>query len=104
MLYNLKSLFIVALFISSFSVSAQTHQKNDDQIEEFKKELDLSDAQVLKIKSIKEKYSPEKAELKRKLKELRNKEITEIDKLFTPEQKTKLKALIERHKAQKKAL
>ena len=33
---------------------------------------------------------------------LKVKEIEEIDKIFTPEQKAKLKVIIERHKAQKK--
>ncbi len=99
MKYVLKHFILIGFLL--FSVAATAQSKND-KFEHFKKEMDLTDAQVLKIKAIKDKYAAEKADLKSKLDELREKEIEEIDKIFTPEQKAKLKLIIERHKANKK--
>lgn len=91
--------YILIVFLA-FSVSSLAQTKND-RFEQFKKEMDLSDAQVLKIKAIKDKYAEEKNELREKLDEVRKKELEEIDKIYTPEQKVKLKAILERHKAHK---
>lgn len=99
MRYILKSFILIGFLAFSVSTSAQT---KSEKFERFKKEMDLSDAQVLKIKSIKEKYATEKEDLNNKIEEIRQKEIEEIDKIFTPEQKAKLKVIIERHKAQKR--
>ncbi|RLZ11925.1 hypothetical protein [Faecalibacter macacae] len=99
---SLKNIAIIALFATSITAFGQTNQTKEQKYERFKKEMDLTDAQVLKIKAIKDKYNPEKAELKRKLDELRKRELEEIDDIYTPEQKVKLKAIIEKHKAQKK--
>lgn len=99
---SLKNIAIIALFTTSITAFGQTNQTKEQKYERFKKEMDLTDAQVLKIKAIKDKYNPEKAELKRKLDELRKRELEEIDDIYTPEQKVKLKAIIEKHKAQKK--
>jgi len=98
---SLKNIVIIALFTCGSTSFGQTNQ-NNEKFERFKKEMDLTDTQVLKIKAIKDKYNPEKAELKRKLNDLRKKELVEIDEIYTPEQKVKLKAIIERHKANKK--
>ena len=99
---SLKNIAIIALFASSVTSFGQTNLTNEQKFERFKKEMDLTDAQVLKIKAIKDKYNPEKAELKRKLDELRKRELEEIDDIYTPEQKAKLRAILEKHKAQKK--
>jgi len=98
----LKNLLFLGLFTFSISGMAQANKNNAEKFENFKKEMDLTDAQVLKIKAIKDKYATEKQELKNRLNEIRVKELEEIDRLYTPEQKAKLKAIIERHKAQKK--
>lgn len=99
---SLKNIAIIALFASSLTVFGQTTETKEQRFERFKKEMGLTDAQVLKIKAIKDRYHPEKDELKRKLNELRKNELEEIEAVYTPEQKAKLKAIIERHKAQKK--
>jgi periplasmic protein CpxP/Spy len=99
MKYVLKHFILIGFLTFSVSVIAQS---KNEKFEHFKKEMDLTDAQVLKIKAIKDRYAAEKADLKNKLDELREKEIEEIDRIFTPEQKAKLKVIIERHKAQKK--
>jgi len=99
---NLLKIFFVTFLVSlSTNSQAQTNQNKENRFEQFKREMDLSDAQVLKIKAIKDKYAQEKKELKSRLEEIRVKELEEIDRLYTPEQKAKLKAIIERHKAQK---
>ena len=101
---NILKIFLVTIFIvSAVNVNAQNNQSNENKFEQFKREMDLTDAQVLRIKAIKDKYAQEKKELKAKMDELRNKELEEIDRLYSPEQKAKLKAIIERHKAQKNA-
>ena len=84
------------------STLAIAQNSQEEKFEQFKKEMDLSDTQVLKIKAIRDKYAAEKNELKRKLNELREKELAEIDRLYTPEQKAKLKQILERHRANKK--
>jgi len=98
MRYALKSIILVGLFTFSGSLFAQT---KNERFEQFKKEMDLSDNQVLKIKAIKDKYNIEREALKDELDELRKKEIEEIHRLYTPEQKAKLKIIIDRHRAQK---
>lgn len=100
MRYNLKCLMIVGMFVTSATAFGQNN--HEEKFEQFKKEMDLTDAQVLKIKAIKDKYATDKNDLKRKLNELREKELAEIDKIYTPEQKAKLKAILERHRANKK--
>lgn len=101
---NILKIFLVTIFIvSAVNVNAQNNHSNENKFEHFKREMDLSDAQVLRIKAIKDKYAQEKKELKAKMDELRKKELEEIDRLYSPEQKAKLKAIIERHKAQKNA-
>ena len=95
---SIKNIALIAFFATSVSAFGQTDQK----FEKFKKELDLTDAQVLKIKAIKDKYKADKDELKRKLDEIRKRELDEINDLYTPEQKAKLKAIIDQYKAQKK--
>lgn len=99
---NLLKIFLLTVFVAlSVNIQAQTNQNKESKLEQFKREMDLSDAQVLKIKAIKDKYAQEKKELKARLEEIRKKELEEIDRLYTPEQKAKLKIIIERHKAQK---
>lgn len=102
MKYGFKSLIIIGMFTASTMTFGQTNQSHDEKFEQFKKEMDLTDGQVLKIKAIKDKYAPEKKELKRKLQEVKEREIEEIDRIYTPEQKAKLKAILERHRANKK--
>ena len=98
----LKNLMFVGLFTFSIGSMAQTNKSNAEKFENFKREMDLTDAQVLKIKAIKDKYAAEKQELKNRLNEIRLKELEEIDRLYTQEQKAKLKAILDRHKSQKK--
>lgn len=102
MKYGFKRLILIGMFAASNLTFGQTNQSHDERLEQFKKEMDLTDSQVLKIKAIKDKYAPEKKELKRKLQELKEREIEEIDRIYTPEQKAKLKAILERHRANKK--
>jgi periplasmic protein CpxP/Spy len=89
----------LSLGVFAFALTTATAQnKNNDssreqKLEQLKKDLNLSDAQVLKIKQIEDSYKDEKLELKRKMKEVRKKEFNEMDAVFTPEQKTKLKEL-----------
>lgn len=99
MKYVLKSLIFVGFLSFSNQIFAQN--KQSEKFEQFKKEMDLSESQVLKIKAIKDKYAQEKKELKERLEEIRQKELEEIDRIYTAEQKAKLKVILERHRAQK---
>ena len=100
---NLFKIILLTVFVTlSVNSQAQTSQAKENKFEQFKREMDLSDAQVLKIKAIKDKYAQERKELKQRLEEIRIKELEEIDRLYTPEQKAKLKAILERHRANKK--
>ena len=101
MKYVVRSLIFIGFL--SFSNSIYAQNKHSEKFEQFKKEMDLSDAQVLKIKAIKDKYAQEKKELKERLEEIRLKELEEIDRIYSAEQKAKLKVILERHRAQKNA-
>ncbi|MCB9360161.1 MAG: Spy/CpxP family protein refolding chaperone [Flavobacteriales bacterium] len=100
---NLKSIAIVALFIAATSVSAQDkmnkptnlqvdkqHQE-DDHLEKFKDQLNLTPEQKAKIKAIRAKRFAEKTELKKKLKDLRVAERIEINSVLTDEQRALVK-------------
>ena len=97
----LKFILFTFLFTLTVNTKAQTNHNRENKFEQFKKEMDLSDSQVLKIKAIKDKYNQERKELKDRLEDIRKKELEEIDRLYTSEQKIKLRAIIEKHKAQK---
>ncbi|WP_313376296.1 hypothetical protein [Chishuiella sp.] len=96
---NKKYYRFIFLFASIFvSVNASAQDKNDEasreqKLQKLKTDLNLSDAQVLKIKQIEDSFKEEKLELKRKMSEIRKKEFYAIDSVFTPEQKAKLKEL-----------
>lgn len=94
---------IAALTLNGFSAFAQAHQpkqlhhvkpindEDNDSVERFKDQLNLSEEQKNQIKAIREKRAAEKADLKNKLKELRLAERTEIDAVLTEEQRALLK-------------
>ncbi len=85
---------LFALTLSTVNAQdRRSHSSREQKLEQLKKDLNLSDAQVLKIKQIEDSYKDEKLELKRKMKEVRQKEFEEINMVFTTEQKTKLKEL-----------
>lgn len=94
---------IAALTLNGFSAFAQAHQpkllhhvkpindEDNDSVERFKDQLNLTEDQKNQIKAIREKRAAEKADLKNKLKELRLAERTEIDAVLTEEQRALLK-------------
>ena len=91
-----KYLCLGAIAFTLTTATAQDRNRDasrEQKLEQLKKDLNLSDSQVLKIKQIEDSYKDEKLELKRKMKEVRKKEFDEISTIFTPEQKAKLKEL-----------
>ena len=102
---NLKILAIVALFAIATGVSAQDKMKRpiklqvnehhnhdeDDQIEKFKDQLNLTEEQKAQIKEIRGKRAAEKKELKTKLKDIRVAERVEINQILTEEQRALIK-------------
>jgi Spy/CpxP family protein refolding chaperone len=103
--------FLVLGMFAFTAINANAQDKNnnevsrDQKLQELKKDLSLTEAQVLKIKQIEDNYKEEKLELKKKMKEIRKKEFDEIDNVFTPEQKAKLKELrAKKHQNRKGAI
>lgn len=98
---QMKYVFL-GLFMISITGGAQTHSKTnhskETKIEQLKRVLDLTDAQVLKIKAIEDSFEPEKKDLRIKMSDVKRREREEFDKVFTPEQRLKLKELHEKYK------
>ena len=96
----------IGLFAFTLTAVSAQDRNNDasreQKLQELKKDLNLSDAQVIKIKQIEDSYKDEKLELKRKMKEVRKKEFDEINTVFTAEQKAKLKELHNKKHSTKK--
>ena len=93
-IYKYLSIGLFAFTLTAVSAQDRNNDASREQkLQELKKDLNLSDAQVIKIKQIEDSYKDEKLELKRKMKEVRKKEFDEISTIFTPEQKAKLKEL-----------
>ena len=103
---NLKIVAIVALFAIATGVSAQdkmerpmklqvnehhNQDEDDDQIEKFKDQLNLTEEQKTQIKEIRGKRAAEKKELKTKLKDIRVAERVEINQILTEEQRALIK-------------
>jgi Spy/CpxP family protein refolding chaperone len=103
---NLKIVAIVALFAIATGVSAQdkmerpmklqvnehhNQDEDDDQIEKFKDQLNLTEEQKAQIKEIRGKRAAEKKELKTKLKDIRVAERVEINQILTEEQRALIK-------------
>ncbi|TXB65137.1 hypothetical protein FRY74_06835 [Vicingus serpentipes] len=103
---NLKIVAIVALFAIATGVSAQdkmerpmklqvnenhNQDEDDDQIERFKDQLNLTEEQKAQIKEIRGKRAAEKKELKTKLKDIRVAERVEINQILTEEQRALIK-------------
>ncbi len=94
---------IAALSLNGYTAFAQAHQpkqlhqvnpineEDTDHVERFKDQLNLTQEQKIQIKAIREKRAAEKADLKNKLKALREAERTEIDAVLTEEQRALLK-------------
>lgn len=100
---KLKSIAIVTLFIVATSVSAQDNLnkpsalqvdeqlQEDNRIEKYKDQLNLTPEQKAQIKQIRAKRFDEKAELKKKLKDLRVAERIEINSILTTKQQAIIK-------------
>lgn len=95
---------LLVLMFSGFAmnVSAQTKEKKESSLELMKKELNLSDEQVVSIQKIHESYANDKKALRAKMNEIRSKEKAEIEKILSPDQLKKLEALKEQKKSSKK--
>lgn len=114
---NLKIVAIVTLFAIATGVNAQDKiekpikpqvnehhsQEEDDQIEKFKDQLNLTPEQKEQIKAIRAKRFDEKTELKMKLKELRVAERLEINSILTDEQQGLIKERKELNKTKHKS-
>ncbi|MBW7868373.1 MAG: hypothetical protein H3C31_08640 [Brumimicrobium sp.] len=68
-----------------------TNARSEHYPQQIKEQLNLTDEQVTKIQSIKEKRAAEKKELQKKIRELNMAEREEINQVLTDEQKAKLK-------------
>lgn len=106
---NVGKFLILGMFaFTAINANAQDKSNEvsrDQKLLELKKDLNLTEAQVLKIKQIEDSYKDEKLELKKKMKEIRKKEFDEIGNVFTPEQKAKLRELrAKKHQNRKGAM
>lgn len=105
---NVGKFLILGMFaFTAINANAQDkHEVSRDQkLQELKKDLNLTEAQVIKIKQIEDSFKEEKLELKKKMKEIRKREFDEIDNVFTPEQKAKLKEMrAKKHQNRKGAM
>ena len=92
--YKYLCLGAVAFTLTTATAQDRNREGSREQkLEQLKKDLNLTDNQVLKIKQIEDSYKDEKLELKRKMREVREKEFNEINETFSAEQKAKLKEL-----------
>ncbi len=99
MKYAFLSLLLISLMGQAQTTSKNNHQHHrENKIEQLKRTLDLTDAQVLKIKAIEESFAGEKKELRSKMDDVKRREREEFDKVFTAEQRAKLKELHEKYK------
>lgn len=100
---NYAILLLLVFFTLGGTLNAQQREMKPGldksaMMDRMKEKLSLTDQQVLKIKAIDAKYQNQEQELKAKMKylkqeytALRNKKKAEIDVVFTPEQRTKIK-------------
>ncbi|GEM51038.1 hypothetical protein HX001_13800 [Empedobacter brevis] len=91
--YKYIGLGLIAFTLTTASAQDKNEESREQKLQQLKKDLNLTDAQVIKIKQIEDSYKDEKLELKRKMKEVRQKEFNEINTVFTPEQRATLKEL-----------
>lgn len=102
--YKYLGLGLIAFTLTTASAQDKHDVSREQKLQQLKKDLNLTDDQVLKIKQIEDSYNDEKLELKKKMKEVRQKEFNEINNVFTPEQKATLKELhAKKHKNRKGA-
>lgn len=80
------------------------HKMKDtiDFQKQWAKEIELSDEQKEKIKSIRSERADEMKALRNQMKDLKKAEHEEIQAVYTPEQKEKMKAMRTKHKDQMK--
>lgn len=114
---NLKYLSMAMLmFIGIGSMQAQekTLAKKDapvkqhalqktDRAEKMQKELNLTPDQIKQIEAIRAKRADEKTRLKNEMKRLNEEERNEIQAVYTPEQKEKIKTMKENRQEKMKA-
>lgn len=74
-----------------------------DRGDRMQKELNLSPDQIKKIEAIRAKRADEKTRLKSEMKRLNEEERNEIQAVYTPEQKEKIKTMKENRKEKMKA-
>ncbi|WP_312134024.1 hypothetical protein [Empedobacter sp.] len=91
--YKYVGLGLIAFTLTTASAQDRNEGSREQKLQQLKKDLNLTDAQVIKIKQIEDSYKDEKIELKKKMKEVRQKEFNEINAVFTPEQRATLKEL-----------
>lgn len=102
--YKYLGLGLIAFTLTTASAQDRNEGSREQKLQQLKKDLNLTDAQVIKIKQIEDSYKDEKLELKKKMKEVRQKEFNEINNVFTPEQRATLKELhSKRHQNRKGA-
>lgn len=104
---NLKYVsFVLMLFIGVGSIQAQQKElvkkdkvaknqnfKKTDRKKKMQKELNMTPEQIKKIEDIRAKRADEKVKLRKEMKELNEAERNEIQAVYTPEQKEKMKEL-----------
>ena len=77
--YKYVGLGLIAFTLTTASAQDRNEGSREQKLQQLKKDLNLTDAQVIKIKQIEDSYKDEKIELKRKMKEVRQKELNEIN-------------------------
>lgn len=77
--------------------------KKTDRKKKMQKELNMTSEQTAQIEAIKAKRADEKSKLRKEMKELNDAERNEIQNVYTPEQKAKMKEMRKDRKGKMKA-